>query len=463
MTSVADWWAEKGLHYRRSLASRVALLTTASLGLALALVSVGGYLTVRNQMSTSLDTSLLSRAKLAAKTPTLSQITADYAVPSWALGAADVRIFFISEQGSIRSADRGPELPLDDPEFAVAAGVEPESLRTITAPETGVPFRVAAVPTTDGQAMVVAQSLGPQDRALRRLGQSLFLAGGVGVLVSALAGWAVARNGLRPVRRLTLAVENAARTERLTPVPAEGDDEVGRLGAAFNSLIATVEASRARQRQLVADAGHELRTPLTSLRTNLDLLAMADADGGLPVDARAELIEDVRAQIEELSTLVGDLVELARDDPPGAEVETVDLADVAERAVARVRRRAPSVTFETELDSWPVTVEEHAVERALTNLLDNAAKWSPDGGTVTMRIAGGVLTVDDEGPGIPADDLPHVFDRFYRASESRGMPGSGLGLSIVRQVAERHGGSVDAEPSPAGGARLSLRLPRAKG
>jgi two-component system sensor histidine kinase MprB len=297
---------------------------------------------------------------------------------------------------------------------------------------------------------------------LRRLGQSLFLAGGVGVLVSALAGWAVARNGLRPVRRLTLAVENAARTERLTPVPAEGDDEVGRLGAAFNSLIATVEASRARQRQLVADAGHELRTPLTSLRTNLDLLAMADADGGLPRDARAELIEDVRAQIEELSTLVGDLVELARDDPPGAEVETVDLADVAERAVARVRRRAPAVTFETELDSWPVTVEEHAVERALTNLLDNAAKWSPDGGTVTMRIADGVLTVDDEGPGIPADDLPHVFDRFYRASESRGMPGSGLGLSIVRQVAERHGGSVDAEPSPAGGARMSLRLPRAK-
>lgn len=456
---VADRWAGWAPHYRRSLASRVALLTTAALGLALALVSIGGFAMVRQQMETSFDNSLIERAHAAARTPTLSQITADYAVPSWALGAADVRIFFINGQGAVRSADEGPDLPIDQPEFAVARGEATESIRTLTA-ETGVRFRVAAVPTTGGQGLVIAQSLGPQDRTLRSLSSALLLLAGVGIIVSALSGWAVARNGLRPVRRLTAAVERAARTEELAPLTIEGDDEVGRLGKAFNQLLAAVQASRARQRQLVADAGHELRTPLTSLRTNLDLLAQVDGEGGgLPSEARAELLDDVRAQIEEMSTLVGDLVELARDEPLASAVELVDLAEIAERALVRVRRRAPDLTFASDLRSWWLMGESGPLERAVTNLLDNAAKWSAAGGTVRLRLAGGVLTVDDEGPGIPPDDLPHVFDRFYRASESRGMPGSGLGLSIVRQVTERHLGVVQATASPSGGARLSITLP----
>ncbi|HEU4810619.1 MAG TPA: HAMP domain-containing sensor histidine kinase, partial [Nocardioides sp.] len=180
---------------------------------------------------------------------------------------------------------------------------------------------------------------------------------------------------------------------------------------------------------------------------------------GLPAAARAELLDDVRAQIEELTTLIGDLVELARDEPLTHVVESVDLSEIVDRAVTRVRRRAPGIAFDVETAPWWVVGEPAALERAVTNLVDNGAKWSPAGGTVSIRLADGVVTVDDQGPGIAPDDLPHVFDRFYRSQESRSMPGSGLGLSIVRQVAGRHAGTVEAGSSPAGGARLTLVLP----
>jgi two-component system, OmpR family, sensor histidine kinase MprB len=271
------------------------------------------------------------------------------------------------------------------------------------------------------------------------------------VIVAALAGWAVASNGLRPVRRLTAAVEDIARTQKLEPIAVEGNDDVARLSVAFNQMLAAVAASRDRQRQLVADAGHELRTPLTSLRTNLDLLTQAEKRGGLSEDARSELLDDVRFQIEELTTLIGDLTELARDEPISAAVEAVDFDEVVERAVERVRRRGTDLRFEVKLDQWWVIGEAAPLERAVTNLLDNAAKWSPTGGTVAVVLEEGTLTVTDEGPGITEEDLPHVFDRFYRSKESRAMPGSGLGLAIVRQIFERHGGSVwVAGTSPSG-------------
>ncbi len=226
-------------------------------------------------------------------------------------------------------------------------------------------------------------------------------------------------------------------------------------------MLTALAASRDRQRQLVADAGHELRTPLTSLRTNLDLLSQADETGAgeLSPESRAELLDDVRAQIEELTTLIGDLVELARDEPLTHVVESVDLAEVVDRALVRVRRRAPGVEFDVDIASWWVVGESGPLERAVTNLLDNAAKWSPADGTVTVRVADGVLTVDDDGTGISERDLPHVFERFYRAEESRSMPGSGLGLSIVRQVVERHAGTVEAERRTSGGTRFTVRLP----
>jgi two-component system sensor histidine kinase MprB len=279
------------------------------------------------------------------------------------------------------------------------------------------------------------------------------------VIAAALAGWGVARNGLRPVRRLTDAAEEIARTEKLDPIEVEGNDEIARLASAFNAMLAALSASRDRQRQLVADAGHELRTPLTSLRTNLDLLIQADKQGGLSESSRAELLDDVRFQIDELTTLIGDLTELARDDAVQTPTEPVDLADITDRAVQRVRRRASSLEFDVQADPWWVTGEPAALERAVTNLLDNAAKWSPPLGVVTVRLENGVLVVSDQGHGIAESDLPHVFDRFYRSPESRTMPGSGLGLSIVRQVADRHGGTVTAGRADQGGAEFLMWVP----
>ena len=459
---MSDGAARHGWHYRRSLASRVVLLTTIAVGLSVATVSAAAYAVVRMQMQSTLDASMLNRAHQAAEGGAMAEIT--MSLPSWMLGAADVRIATITADKQIRSMDRlGPKLELGTPELEVAAGDRSSSIRTVVA-DDGIPYRVVTVQAGDAEALVLAQSLEGQNKVLGGLGIACLLFGLAGMIAAGLAGWAVARNGLRPVRRLTASAEEIARTEDLRPLPVEGADEIARLSQAFNQMLAALAASRDRQRRLVADASHELRTPLTSLRTNLDLLSMADSGegGALPPEARRELLDDVRAQIEEMTTLIGDLVELARDEPAAATVvETVDLADVVERALTRVRRRAPSVRFEVALDPWWLLGESASLERAVTNLLDNAAKWSPPDGTVRVALTQGSLIVDDEGSGIAPEDLPHVFERFYRSSESRGMPGSGLGLSIVSQVAARHAGAVWAGASPAGGARLVLTLPGA--
>jgi two-component system sensor histidine kinase MprB len=448
------------LHYRRSLASRVTLLAALAVALSVATVALAGFATVRMQMMSSLDESLLNRASAAARTPALGVLANTQRVPSWAIGAADVRIVFMRADGSVSSVDEGPTLTLGLPELLVARGEEDRSIRTVETDEGS--YRVVAVPTEAGAALVLAQSLTPAERTLERLGLVLTLFGLAGVLGATLAGWAVARNGLRPVRRLTHAAEDIARTEQLDPIEVEGNDEIARLATAFNAMLAALSASRDRQRQLVADAGHELRTPLTSLRTNLDLLAQAHHHGGLSPESRTELLTDVRFQMEELTTLIGDLVELARDEELPVTVEPVDLAEIVERAVERVRRRAPGLELVVRTEAFWVTGDPAALERAVTNLLDNAAKWSPPLGVVTVELRGDTLLVADEGRGIAEEDLPHVFDRFYRAPESRSMPGSGLGLAIVRQVVERHGGTVKAGPAESGGAAFRVTLPRSQ-
>ncbi|SFC14440.1 two-component system, OmpR family, sensor histidine kinase MprB [Nocardioides terrae] len=444
-------------HYRRSLASRVTILTALAVGLVVAGLSAGIYLTLRMQLTSNLDDSLLERAQLAARSSTLQELT-QAEIPAAALGAADIRIAILYSTANVHITDRadaGVFTRLTNAELAVATGRSSSSIRTISV--DGERYRVVTVPTTvSGQALVLAQSLEPQERLLHRLGIVMLLFGLFGVIVAALAGWGVAINGLRPVRRLTRSVEEVSPTD-LAPLPVEGDDEIARLASAFNGLLAALAASQDRQRQLIADAGHELRTPLTSMRTNIDLLTQADL--ALEPQQRAELLSDVRAQMEELTSLIGDLVELARDEPLAPVVEAVGLHEIVDHAVARVRLRAPSVTFAVDADPWWVVGEANALERAITNLLDNAAKWSPPEGSVHVTLRDGTVTVDDHGPGIAVDDRPHIFDRFYRAAESRSMPGSGLGLSIVRQTAERHGGTVAAEAAPSGGARLVLRVP----
>lgn len=446
-------------HYRRSLASRVTILTALAAGGTVLLMALGAYITVRMQLQATLDDTLIERAQTASKDLCRPGVK----IPEGYLGASSTAAVCVTPSAVVGGdGDLGlSTITLGEPEAAVIRGDRDMSVRTIGANESRTQFRVVALRRDDTHTMVIAQSLSGQEALLQKLGSVMLLFGIAGVIGAGLAGWGVARNGLRPVRRLTTSVEEIARTEDLHPLPVEGDDEIARLASAFNQMLTALAASRDRQRQLVADAGHELRTPLTSLRTNLDLLSQADSTGGLPPEAKAELLADVRAQIEELTTLIGDLMELARDEPLTHVVEAVDLPELVDTAVARVRRRAPGLAFELDLTPWYVVGERSGLERAVTNLLDNAAKWSPEQGTITVRLTDGTLTVDDEGPGIAEADREHVFDRFYRSPESRGMSGSGLGLSIVRQVAERHSGRVEVDDAPSGGARLVLWLPGA--
>jgi two-component system sensor histidine kinase MprB len=220
-------------------------------------------------------------------------------------------------------------------------------------------------------------------------------------------------------------------------------------------MLAALEDSARSQRRFVADASHELRTPLTSLRTNIEVLARAD---DMPADERERLLADVVEQLAEMSELVAELVALdrAQEDPDAREDVRLDL--LAAEAVERARRNRPGVTFTTALEPSVVTGMPGSLERAIDNLLDNAAKWSPDGGEVEVSVRAGEVAVRDHGPGIDEQDLPYVFDRFYRAPSARGLAGSGLGLAIVRQVAESHGGEVTAERADGGGTLVRLRL-----
>jgi len=447
-----------GWHYRRSLASRVTLLTTLAVGVTIAAVAVGVYAVLRVQLQANLDDSLIKRAhSVASDAAEIGAVWQGSSISPMILHAGDIQIGAIRSDGWLWMGSQDDSVPEPGaPELAVAQSRAAYSIRTVST-KSGI-YRMVSVPVQgQSSAVVLAQSMQPQERMYKRLGLVVLLFGGAGVIVAGFAGWGVATGGLRPVRRLTYAMERVARTEDLQPLRVEGDDEVASLARSFNRMLAALAASRDRQRQLVADASHELRTPLTSLRTNIELLTQADAS--ISGEQRAELMGDIRAQIDELTTLIGDLTELARDEPPLPVVESVDLADIVDQALARVRLRAPSLGYDVRTTSWWVIGDAASLERAVTNLLDNAAKWSPEGGTVHVHLEGGTLTVDDEGPGIADADLPHVFDRFYRSAESRAMPGSGLGLAIVRQVAERSGGTIEAGRAPSGGARLSLRIP----
>jgi two-component system, OmpR family, sensor histidine kinase MprB len=441
-----------------SMAARISLLAACAVGFAVTVASLAAYVTLRAQLHERLDSSLLSRASAATKTDLVSKATLEDIPAAW-LGASDLRIYLILSDGSIISPEENAQWisPLSDAELNVARQQSGYALRTLT--QDGADSRAATVPAGDGTALMFVQSAEPIERTLDRLGIVLTLVGAGGIIAAALIGLAVARSALMPVRRLSAAAEYIARTEELKPIAITGDDELASLAASFNKMLVALQASRDRQRRLVADAGHELRTPLTSLRTNLELLALADRQGGMPPSQRDEILTDVTAQVEELSTLVGDLVELARDEPLERTPEPLDFADIVSRAVDRVRRRAPTVTFDVDTTSWWVLGEAQILERAVTNLLDNAAKWSPPGGTVKVVLRDGELSVSDEGAGVSESDLPMIFERFYRAATSRTMPGSGLGLSIVRQAAERHGGSITAGNRNPHGAVFTLRIP----
>ncbi|MFH7323032.1 sensor histidine kinase [Aeromicrobium sp. JJY06] len=443
---------------RLSLAGRVALLTTAAVATVLTIISISIFVLVRQEVVGALDDSMIKRANQAVKAGyTPQNLTVDEAN---ILAIAGIQLLTIKSGGGEFLVHSEDAFPYDNREREVALGIAETSART--AHVDGVTYRVVAVQAGPGQAFMLAQSMESTRRALERLTVVLVLSTLSGMILAGVAGWAVASNGLRPVRRLTSAIERVAETQELTPIDVPGkEDELARLTRSFNAMLLALDATQRRERQLIADAGHELRTPLTSLRTNIDLLRQASSQSERRLDATAyrELIDDVGAQLDELSTLVSDLTELARDEPLHRDPEPLDLADVVRRAIDRVELRAASATFDVLLEPTWVVGDSQLLERAVTNLLDNAVKWSPPDGTVRVRLSHGTVTVADEGPGIAPEDQPHVFDRFYRSTEARTLPGSGLGLAIVRRAADRHGGTVSVTSVPGEGATFTFRIP----
>jgi two-component system sensor histidine kinase MprB len=278
--------------------------------------------------------------------------------------------------------------------------------------------------------------------------------GGIGV--AALLGALVSGRAIAPLRRLTETTERIVETGDLSERTGQrGRDEISRLSTRLDELLAHLESSLSAQRQLVADASHELRTPIATLRANVELLADPRK---LDKKERAELVADVRDELESMTALVGELVELARGEEPDIAPSEFRLDEVVQTVVDRMARRAPKLSFRTQLEPSVVTGVQERIERAVSNLLDNARKWSPEGETVDVAVKNGVVEVRDHGPGIAEEDLSLVFNRFYRSASARGMPGAGLGLAIVKQIADAHGGSVTAERAPGGGSVLRLRL-----
>jgi two-component system sensor histidine kinase MprB len=465
------------------LRARVSLLVMLTVGLTVALGAIVSYTAVRDEIVSRLDDDLYQRASLAALSnladPRWLRNDFDNQDPNLTLTVAGFKASIVSADGTVTrppemiSTLQGQGAPIDNSapvgqgEIDVAAGRLDHYTETV---KTGSgTYRVVAVPIPRSagnpnadSALVLAASMDSTQSTLNRLGLISTLVGLAGIAVAGTAGFLIGRAALRPVQRLTVATEYIAHTGDLRLIEVTGDDELARLTTSFNTMLQALARSQEYQRRLVADAGHELRTPLTSMRTNLDLLAQAMAQPDNPrlsAQDRLDLMSDVRAQMEELSVLISDLVELSRDEHPAHAIEQVDFAEVVERAVERVQRRAPTLRHDLHLESWYLQGHPAALERAVTNLLDNAAKWSPPEGTVTVSLRGGVLQVADQGPGIGDEDLGHVFERFYRAQEARTMPGSGLGLAIVRQVAENHGGRVAAARAPGGGALLGVWLP----
>ncbi|MGH2919081.1 MAG: ATP-binding protein [Solirubrobacteraceae bacterium] len=447
------------------LRRRLTLLSAGVVGVTVVLVSIVAYVALRSELRGQVDDAL--QAQYARVLAVGERFGAGPALrvpaPPLREGEPAGPVQLLSPTGDVlRPPENDLQVPVDRRDRAVAAGEAQRALLRDSEID-GVHVRVLTVRLPDGGAIQVVRSLSNVDATLSRLRVVLILLCAGGTMLAALLGRLFSRRAIKPVSDLTAAAEHITQTEDLARrIEVPGDDEVGRMAARFNTMLDTLEGSRralddsvSAQRQLVADASHELRTPVTSLRTNIEVLL---AGGRLPDADRRRLLEDVRAETEELSALITDVIELARGDEPLSGVEEVQLDAVVTEALARSRRRRPAVTYRAELEPTVVEGLPDRLGRAVDNLLDNAAKYSPPRSSVEVALRGGELTIRDHGPGIPAADRPHVFDRFYRGATARGRPGSGLGLAIVRQVVETHGGTIAVEEAPGGGTLFRLRL-----
>jgi two-component system sensor histidine kinase MprB len=426
-----------------TLRARLTVVAAGAVAAVLLVACFVVYLTVAAGTRGQVDDSLRRLAGQQGVAPSLT---------SGAGPASDGQV--VDDTGRVTSL--GPDsltLPNVTRATAVAAGRSPAFFDDV---HLGAGhLRMYVAPLSPGRAVVLAEPLDRVDDLLRRLRQVLLAVVTGGVAVAIGVGSLVARSALAPVRRLRVAAREVATSgdpDRIVPV--EGGDELADLATSFNEMLVALRRSLAAQRQLVADASHELRTPLTSLRTNVDFLRNDPA-----LDGRAAVLNDVHRELEDLSGLVSDLVDLARMESATEPPSVVRLDELVAEVVGRTERRWPEVVIEARLAATEVLALPAQLERALANLLDNAAAWSGPGRTVEVDVAGGEVVVRDHGPGIPTADLPHVFERFYRSAGAGRRPGSGLGLAIVQQAAIASGGSVTAEQPAGGGTTMRLRLP----
>ncbi|MGZ4137465.1 MAG: HAMP domain-containing sensor histidine kinase [Actinomycetota bacterium] len=435
---------------------RQRLTTASALAVALAIAVSSGvfYAAVRSQLRGQVDVSLRDRASEVESRFTGNPLPPENnePMPPWVGSASETVVFWEL---------RAPSGDLFWPQFAphLAIPLAAPSTQPVLRDQTvnGTDYRTYTVPVGSGSYFIFARPLSEVNAALRRLALLLVGIAAIGIGTAIAIGAFVTRTVVGPVTRLTETAERISATgdlsHRIDVPPAA--DELSRLARTFNTMLDSLEESVSSQRRLVADASHELRTPITSVRTNIDLLV----SGRVQDPAELErLVADVRSQLEELSTLVADLVDLARGGEPLAVEQPVQLDTVTEDAVDRARRLFPSVEFCADVQPTVVSGDPSLLARAVSNLLENAAKYGGDGG-VDVEVRDGIVSVRDHGPGFRQEDLPHVFDRFYRAPGARGMPGSGLGLAIVRQVTEAHHGRVVAENAEDGGAVVRLELP----
>ncbi|MPY62343.1 sensor histidine kinase [Streptomyces spongiae] len=471
------------------LRARLSLLVAAAVAFAVAAVSVSCWFVVQGKLYDEVDNDL---QRAAAKPQRYDQVEAflstcpkepkDTNTTNGLVGRGSYYFQLIKDDGTAcvdESSQGTVKVTSSDTDVIENATKTGNGLARNGTDANGNAVRVLTTPLLvteggfsppqiyPGAALQIAIPLKNTQNTLNDLALLLLLVSGIGVVGAGATGLFVARAALRPVDKLTDAAEHIARTEDLTiriPVEEEAEDEIARLSRSFNSMTSALANSRELQQQLIADAGHELRTPLTSLRTNIELLTRSEETGRpIPAADRKALLASVKAQMTELSSLIGDLQELSRTDTgqQGDRVQVVDFQDTVESALRRARLRGPELTITADLGPWYVRSEPAALERAIVNILDNAVKFSPEGGSIEVALAQGTLTVRDHGPGIPADELPHVFDRFWRSPSARALPGSGLGLSIVARTVQQAGGEVTLTRAEGGGTLATVRLPGA--
>jgi two-component system sensor histidine kinase MprB len=375
-----------------------------------------------------------------------------------AFAEPDALVQLLDKNGDVARSFAGqPSIPVDQADKALAAQQGSPRLRTTRI--SGEDYRVLTMSLPNGGAAQIARSVAESSNVLSSLDMRLLLIALAGTAVAAALAWLIARRLVRPVEQLTETAEHIAQTQELDQhIDVDRRDEIGRLATSFNTMLAALGSSRAQQRRLVMDAGHELRTPLTALRTNIELLQRADT---LDAAQRAELVAAAHVELTELGDLVSELVDLATDARAEEPLQPVGLGELAANVVDRDRRRTGREITMWQNEPADVVVRAAAIDRAIHNLIDNACKFSPPDTPVEVEVRGGTVSVLDRGAGVADDAREHVFDRFYRATTARSQPGSGLGLSIVDQIARMHGGTAELLPRPGGGtiARLTLPVP----